>query len=153
MLFYFSAEYSGNIDLKIRFILNNILRKIENELIDKSYGTEIVGVTAIPMIFDERFSNHKERKYISWINKESDVRLRVDFASFLYGDFEECCNLIYRNCIESFEYVYIKSKKGNKGDFHQYYNEFINDFKKVFDMLKSKISLEDIEKFNQLTDK
>ena len=130
--------------------MNNILRKIENEFINKSYGPEIIGITAIPMILDERFSEHKERKYISWINKESDVRLRIDYNSFLYGNFEECCNLIYQNCVDSFEYVYIKSKKRNKGDFHQYYNEFINDFKKVFDMLKSEISLEDIEKFNKL---
>ncbi len=152
MKFYFSAEYSGDIDKKIRFILNNILRKIEDTLGNKSYGEEIIGITAIPMILDERFSDHPERRYISRKERESDVRLRIDFESFYKGDFEQCCNLIYENCIKSYHYVYEKSIKRKDGDFHKHYDEFVKDFTECFNNLKNAIPKDEIEAFNKWTD-
>ena len=82
MKFYFSAEYSVGVD-KIGFLLNKILYKIESKLGDKEYGEEIVGITAIPIIVSDEFSNIPERKYVSWKNKESDVRLKIDYESFI----------------------------------------------------------------------
>ena len=151
MKFYFSAEYSGDISEKIHFILNNILRKIEDFLKDKKYGEEIVCLTAIPMILDDRFSDHKERKYISRKERISDVRLRIDYQNFLEADFNECCKLIYKNCINSFYYVYEKSLKQKNGDFYKYYDCFIEDFTNIFDNLKNRITSEQIEKFNNFS--
>jgi len=153
MIFYFSAEYSGrSIGEKITLILNKILYKIEDSLINKSYGEEIIGITAIPMILDERFSDHPERRYISRKERESDVRLRIDYQSFLKGDFEQCCNLIYENCIKSYHYVYEKSIKRKDGDFYKHYDEFINDFTECFNKLKNAISKSEIKEFNHWID-
>lgn len=153
MIFYFSAEISGNVEPKIRFILNNILRKIEDYLGDnKSYGNEIVGITAIPIIVDDRFSHIKERRYISRKERESDVRLKINYDDFSNGDYDQCCNLVYDNCIRSFNYVYEKSLKRKDGDFYKYYESFIKDFTYYFNLLKNKVTLDQIKKFNEMND-
>lgn len=152
MKFYFSAEYSGDVGKKIGFILNNILYHIEDSLINKHYGEEIIGVTAIPMILDERFSDHPERRYISRKERESDVRLKLDYDAFSNGDFEQCCKLVYENCVQSYHYVYEKSIKRKDGDFYKYYDEFINDFTECFNKLKNAIPKSEIETFKDLKD-
>lgn len=148
MKFYFSAEYSGAVGTKIRFLLNNILRKIEDYLLEKSYGEEIIGLTAIPIIVDEEFSDVKERKYISRKERESDVRLKINYDEFLQGNYEQCCELVYENCIKSFNYVYEKSLKRRGGDFHKYYEILINDFTYYFNFLKNSVSMEQVEEFD-----
>ena len=123
MKLYFSSETSGKVILnQMGFMLNNILYKIEPYIIDNYYGDEIEGLTAIPIILDQRFDNVPERRYISRKSKLSDVRLRIDYDSFLSGDFDTCCQLLLENCIASFSYVNEKSKIRRNGDFHRYYD-------------------------------
>lgn len=143
MKLYFSSETSGNVVLnKMGFLLNHILYKIEPYIIDNYYGEEIEGVTAIPIIVDERF-NIPERRYISRKSKLSDVRLRIDYNSFSLGDFDKCCQLLLENCIASFAYVNDKSTKRKDGDFHLYYEKFIDDFTRIYWELANKISQQD----------
>ena len=150
MTFYFSAESSVDVHAKIKFLLNKILYKIESKLGDKEYGEEIVGITAIPIIVSDEFSNIPERKYVSWKNKESDVRLKIDYDSFKDGDFNKCCDLLLENCIQSYFIVCERSAKRKKGDFYIHYEQFIKDFTNTFNDLKNEISQEEIKNFNCL---
>lgn len=103
MKLYFSSETSGKVILnKMGFMLNNILYKIEPYIIDNYYGDEIEGLTAIPIILDQRFDNVPERRYISRKSKLSDVRLRIDYDSFLSGDFDTCLSVAHRKLHCSF---------------------------------------------------
>lgn len=148
MKLYFSAEYSEGVDKKIEFILNNILYKIESLLEGKKYGDELTGLTAIPIIVSNEFSNIRERKFVSWKNKETDVRLKVNFEAFINGDFDKCCDLILKNCVDSYHIAYEKSMQRKKGDFYIVYNEFIDDFISAFMKNKNAISKESIDLFN-----
>lgn len=148
MKLYFSSEYSGKVvGEKITVFLNNILYKIDKDIADKTYGEDIVGLTAIPVILSEEFSDIPERRYVSWKNKISDVRLYIDHTAFEKGDFNTCTKLIYENCVESFKYVYERALK-RKSDFCQHYERFIDDFTRLFDSYIASISKEQIEEFN-----
>lgn len=151
MKLYFSSEYNGQIvGEKIRIILNNILYKMYEDFENENYGNEILGLTAIPIIVSDKFESTKERKYISRKDRESDVRLKVEYALFEKGDFNQCIDLIYSNCCDSFNYAKLKSMNQKQGDFYLFYDEFLSIFKNRFYHYASIIDKKLIEKFNSL---
>lgn len=151
MKLYYSSEYSGDIvGEKIIMILNNILYKTAEDFKNEYYGNEILGLTAIPIIVSEEFDSIKERKYISRKDRESDVRLKVNYNLFEKGKFEQCIDLIYNNCYDSFNYVKLKSMKQKQGDFYLFFDVFLSKFKNRFYHYASVIDEKLIEKFNSL---
>ncbi len=42
------------------------------------------------------------------------------------------CQLLIENCIASFSYINEKSKMRRNGDFHRYYDKFIEDFTHIW---------------------
>lgn len=57
---------------------------------------------------DKHMSDWKERKYISWVRREADIRLKIDFDSFIKAPIETQRAMVRDVIIRSLEVV--KSK-------------------------------------------
>ena len=77
------------------------------------------------------------------------MRLRIDYDSFLSGDFDTCLSVAHRklHCIIS--YINEKSKMRRNGDFHRYYDKFIEDFTHIYWALIEEIPQAERKTFGQ----
>lgn len=135
---------------KIRYILNNILYKLYEDFKNEKYGNEILGLNAIPIIVHTDIVTLNERKYISRKEKISDVRLIINYDIFEKSNFEQCVELVYQNCYDSFYIVYERSKKYKNGDFYNYFKDFISKFRTRYYNYVSLVNVDIINEFNSL---
>ena len=54
---------------------------------------------------EERMADWKERKYISWKRREADIRLRIDFDSFVNASFEVQQEIVNKIIIQSLKVI------------------------------------------------
>lgn len=92
------------------------IKKLE----DNNYGDSVEELSIIPIVVDlspelEEAGFFKERVKFSRKNKETDIRLRIDYDTFCKADKETQKKLIIKNMIDSIRMLQLKVKKGFDG--------------------------------------
>ncbi len=119
MKFFMSSEVDVEISEDFRILRNQIefeLKKLESN----NYGDSIDELAIIPIVVNltpefEEAGFHKERVKYSKKNRDTDIRLRIDFHTFLNANTQMRKILIIQNIINSIRAMNLKVKKGFDG--------------------------------------
>ena len=135
MIFFMSSEFDGRFDdfeEPFRIVQNDIEEKIKANLENNDYGKDVEDFGIIPIIMkfgDEMDGEvwYKERLLFKKKKKEADIRLRIDYDTFVKGDNQTKKLLLIDNIIKSIEALSKKTK-----DFKA--EELISDILSLFDL-------------------
>ena len=135
MIFFMSSEFDGRFDdfeEPFRIVQNDIEEKIKANLENNDYEKDVEDFGIIPIIMkfgDEMDGEvwYKERLLFKKKKKEADIRLRIDYDTFVKGDNQTKKLLLIDNIIKSIEALSKKTK-----DFKA--EELISDILSLFDL-------------------
>lgn len=101
MRFFFSGELDGDLpDDHYRVVRQIVETRLNEALVDKSYGDAIKEIAIIPMILGPRFAEgRKERRLIQHREKAADYRLFIESASFANGTVDERKKMLLENVL------------------------------------------------------
>ena len=140
MDFFMSGEIDGRYDSfqkETFLIINNLENKLKLYLKDKDYGIEVNKLNVITLIikFDEEMEKEgwfKERILFKRKNRDSDIRLRVDYDKFVKGNEDTKKLLLIDNIVKSIRALSKKAKndfnaKKLEEDVLNLFNVTVND--------------------------
>lgn len=118
MVIFLSAELYGKADS----LWSNLERKYQRRLDalqNKTYGEELDHISIISIIMPEEFfedGGWPERKLFKRKTKEADIRLRIDYKSFIRAKPEQREQIYKEHIIQSIETLRHKVSKAYKFD-------------------------------------
>ena len=105
----FEVSIGADVGLLFKKVVPIVQRLVENN----DYGAEFESIGIIPTIMSDRFlDGWKERRYISFIRKEADIRLFIDYNKYVHAD-DEGKILLYLKCIVDSIMVIEKRKRSD----------------------------------------
>ena len=148
MKFFLSAEISG----RANGLLQPLMREYEerlNTLSEKNYGEALQHIGIIVRILEEGYlsvDGKNERRYYSRKNKETDMRLMIDYKMFIKPKNDQK-KLYLENIIES---VYISARKAKKYSPEFKAEELLNDVISLFPEYSDHLKKFVLEKYKNL---
>lgn len=114
MIIYLAGETEGKAIARFREVVQ-LVDPLLDEIREKNYGNALVEIGIFVIILEAgRYEAVHERRYYSNIKKCAEVKLRINYQKFVYGELEDRINMCKELILRAFEIIVEKIQKKNQ---------------------------------------